>query len=197
MKIFGIGLNRTGTSSLSVALVYLGYKTAHFIDHERNKVIDIESVLHYDALTDTPISCCFEQLDAKFPGSKFIYTVRDSESWLRSCAQRMEKIQNSHPFVQDIVQLRLKVFGTPVFDEKLYLAAYERHETRVLHYFKQRRADLLSLDICGGNDWAQLCPFLGKSIPKMPFPRANIGVKACFEAETREFLLFAQRTDAA
>ena len=55
-KIFGIGLSRTGTSTLINALVMLGYSAVHF-PHRPSDFYD------NDAAADTPVATRFEQLD--------------------------------------------------------------------------------------------------------------------------------------
>ena len=91
MKIFGIGMPKTGTTSLHRALVELGFEALDF-PHDPATVAELRagnyrlSILEQvDALTDTPIPAVFAQLDREYPGSKFILTVRDMDSWLESC----------------------------------------------------------------------------------------------------------------
>src|SRR5438105_11325665 len=85
-KIFGIGLSKTGTTSLANALQILGYKTkdnmgvVNYATHDLSSV-HLEVVEAYDALTDTPIPSFYRELDARYPGSRFILTVRDSDEW--------------------------------------------------------------------------------------------------------------------
>ena len=48
-KIFGIGLSKTGTSSLSEALEILGYSTVHFPS-------TLSEIAYYDAATDSTVA---------------------------------------------------------------------------------------------------------------------------------------------
>src|SRR5207237_3908 len=48
VKVFGIGLSRTGTTSLTRALELLGYRAKHYPTAESH-------FEEYDALTDTPV----------------------------------------------------------------------------------------------------------------------------------------------
>ena len=66
-KTFGIGLSRTGTTSLTLALEALGLSVAHF-------PTTMKQIEEHDAATDTPVAASFQSLDSRFPGSKFIYT---------------------------------------------------------------------------------------------------------------------------
>ena len=164
-KVFGIGLSRTGTTSLNDALEILGFSAIHY-------PISLEQIELYDAATDLLVAATFEILDTKFPGSKFLYTVRGRESWLASCRQHWLRKQEN---VDDINrELRRQLYGTIDFDPGLFAQAYDRHESRVLHYFAERPHDLLVLDICGGRaGWEVLCSFLGVPVPNTPFPNTN------------------------
>jgi len=46
----------------------------------------------------------------------------------------------------------------------------EFHVAEVKDYFKDRPEDLLIIDVCSGEGFAQLAPFLGAAIPAEPFP---------------------------
>ena len=168
-KIFGIGLSKTGTTTLTQALEILGYSAVHF---PRN----FKEIEFFDAATDAPVADMFEALDAKFPGSKFIYTVRDREQWLRSC-ERYYSVRGRQPDDMGLA-LRRKFYGKAEFDRELFASGYRRHHERVLSHFENRPDDLLVLDICGKDaGWPPLCTFLGKPVPSAPFPMANKGVK--------------------
>ncbi|PPK85601.1 hypothetical protein CLV84_2504 [Neolewinella xylanilytica] len=178
MKIFGIGLSRTGTTSLSSALELLGYRSFHFpfIRSFLGKIYIKQQYLdNYDALTDTPVALLYKELDKKYPGSKFIYTVRDMDGWLASC----EKYPAFHPasdFSESnkiTARLRRRLFGSEYFDREKFKAAYLRHESEVMEYFKDRPEDLLVLNVTTGDGWEPLCQFLGKDIPEVPFPNKN------------------------
>lgn len=163
-KIFGIGLSRTGTTSLTEALGMLGFSAIHY-------PTSVEEIARYEAATDLLVAAEFEALDVQYPGSKFIYTVRERCAWLASCRQHWLRQGTT----ADIDwELRRRLYRTLDFDPDLFAQAYDRHETRVLHYFAARPDDLLVLDICAGRpDWEKLCAFLGVAKPDMPFPNTN------------------------
>jgi len=79
MKIFGIGLPKTGTTSLTIALEMLGYTSRHspmecFTLHHGELSVNQKKIDKYDALTDLPIPHFYPELDICFPNSKFILT---------------------------------------------------------------------------------------------------------------------------
>jgi len=83
VKIFGIGLHRSGTSSLAAALRVLGYRTLQTPISVFND-INQPCLEENDAFTDLPIPLLYKELDQKYPGSKFICTIRDVDKWLAS-----------------------------------------------------------------------------------------------------------------
>jgi 3'-phosphoadenosine 5'-phosphosulfate (PAPS) 3'-phosphatase len=177
-KIFGIGLSKTGTSSLAQALQRLGFTTKDCMGATRYVAgdlssIDMDTVLAHDALTDTPIPSFYRELDRRFPGSKFILTVRDREGWLRSCKKQFNERSAA---AQNDAHRRLfeDLYGTNVFDEQRFAGGYERFVAGVMEYFRNRPQDLLVLNVAAGEGWEKLCPFVGRPVPDMPFPKANV-----------------------
>lgn len=178
MKIFGIGLSKTGTSSLARALEILGYKTKDNPGLERYEpgdvsCVDPKLISEFDALTDTPIPSYYRELDAAYPGSKFILTVREKDSWLKSCQKQFtERLAAKQNEAHN--RLFMDLYGTTVFDAEKFSAGYDRFVAGVMDYFRDRPEDLLVMDITAGEGWEKLCPFLGRSIPDQPFPKANV-----------------------
>ncbi len=177
-KIFGIGLSKTGTTSLASALAVLGYRVKDYmgIEHYTPGSVPDECLAvidAHDALTDTPIPSFFRALDKLYPGSKFILTVRDRAAWLRSCRKQFTQ---AHADKQNEAhrQLFMDLYGCVIFDEQKFSFGYERHLKSVLEYFKDRPNDLLVLDVAAGEGWEKLFAFLGKPIPDQPFPKANV-----------------------
>ncbi len=177
-KVFGIGLSKTGTTSLANALQILGYKTRDnmgVVEYASGNLssVDLDAVEAFDALTDTPIPSFYRELDRRFPGSKFILTLRDAEGWLKSCqkqfTQRFAELQtDAHK------RLFMDLYGTDVFDEAKFASGYRRFVDGVQAYFRHRPGDLLTINIAAGEGWEKLCPFLGRPEPDLPFPKANV-----------------------
>ncbi len=181
-KVFGLGLSRTGTHSLTTALEILGYKACHFPetrDFQEDFLrgnYNFRILQHVDALTDTPVVLFYPQLHAIFPDAKFILTVREKSNWLHGCQHSgcfpTPQI-NNYSFLHIV---NLAVYGCGTFNRDRFSAVYDQHVKNVLDYFKDYPESLLVLNICGGEGWEPLCNFLKKPIPNMPFPRKG-GVK--------------------
>jgi 3'-phosphoadenosine 5'-phosphosulfate (PAPS) 3'-phosphatase len=177
-KIFGIGLSKTGTSSLAQALERLGFKTRDCMGATRYipgdlSSIDMDTVLAHDALTDTPIPSFYRELDQRFPGSRFILTVRDQEGWLKSCKKQFNE-RSAAAQNEAHRQIFEDLYGTNIFDERRFASGYERFVNGVFEYFKHRPQDLLVLDVARGDGWEKLCPFVERPVPDVPFPKANV-----------------------
>ncbi len=85
MKILGIGLAKTGTVSLTVALKILGYSAIH--QPTPGHIPGLEkTVALYDASCGLQLSYDdnYKKLDKLFQNSKFILTTRSLNTWLRS-----------------------------------------------------------------------------------------------------------------
>ena len=160
-KIFGIGFGKTGLTSLHHALKILGYSCRK----------DIENLKEIDTDASIVGPRYFKDLDKSYPGSRFIYTVREQEAWLRSSERYWHRVK--HKWLQDPGKLamRRKDFGIEGFDRAAFIAAYERYDKQVRAYFRERD-DLLIFNAIDG--WDRLCPFLGHAVPSVPFPRENL-----------------------
>ena len=183
-KVFGLGLSKTGTSSLTEALNLLGVRSVHYphdeqtYDELRRGCYRLSILEEYQGVLDITVAPFYAQLDGLYPGSKFILTVRDREAWLRSCElhwrlmlewwHKFPRFKIFHEFISACV------YGTLEFSRDRFAYVYDTHLRNACDYFKDRPGDFLLLDICGGEGWEKLCPFLGLySAPATPFPRAN------------------------
>ncbi len=188
-KVIGVGLGRTGTASLSTALNLLGIRTRHFLDYKLHLLdykVDEEvfcgdrlfaMLNHFQGIANGT-GLPYSEIDQKYPGSKFILTTRVKNAWLQSkrryAAVELENSSRLDPETKNSKGfIREKIYGSFEFDERRWLDAYERCVKAVLEYFKHRPADLLLMDIPGGDGWEKLCPFLGLPVPPVPFPHEN------------------------
>lgn len=189
-KVFGIGLSRTGTTSLTHALKHLGYKTLHWTHGESGgRVIGWPEFFYADAATDITVSAQFESLYYTFPESKFIYTVRDIDSWRDSIVRHlngMESPREWHP-TRDMNYFQVGRFHSLVNRvqawQSLYCncesweEAYRIFDSRVERFFEAKPDELLlKMDIANGDGWEKLCSFLNHKAPDCSFPHANQSV---------------------
>lgn len=189
-RVFGIGMHKTATSSLHAAFKILGFDSFHWetnqkawdIWHQvgelRNRSMTLEQ---YYALCDNPIPMLYRELDERYPGSKFVLTVRDEVGWIKSVERLWDPKTNPwydwnlQPFTNRIHQA---LYGRTDFDAKTFLREYRQHNAEVLKHFANRPNDLLVMDIDSGAGWNELCGFLGQPIPEVPYPRVDPAKRA-------------------
>jgi GT2 family glycosyltransferase len=182
-RIFGIGMHKTGTTSLHGALKILGYDSAHWTTPRWARDVWEEMRQHGRSPTleksyaacDLPITLLYRELDKAYPGSKFILTVRDEVDWLRSVQAHWGKHnQWRSSWDNDCFTHRMHqiVYGMREFDAVTFLQRYRQHNAEVREYFKDRPGDLMEMPI--GSGWETLCGFLGNEIPAVEYPRMNV-----------------------
>ena len=137
-KIFGIGMSKTGTSTLKKCFLILGL-TPHTGGSWRlvnfYKKGDYAALLKvakgFKSFQDTPWFKMFKELDQAFPNSKFILTVRkDSLTHAKSGWAHMVRKGSRDGQI------------TPEFIKKV-VDRYEQHNQAVKDHFRDRPDDLL------------------------------------------------------
>lgn len=174
-KVFGIGTLKTGTTSLGAALSILG---CNHTNKNRQKLLRYvrasemgpvyKWVDRHDSFEDWPWPLIYRELDARFPGSRFILTVRAHESdWLKSMVGLSERVGPTRG--------REMFFGysMPAGHENEYLERYRAHTREVRRHFRGRPNQLLEISWGKGDEWERLCGFLDLPMPDVPFPKLN------------------------
>lgn len=176
-KIFCVGFQKTGTSSLRDALSQIGYNvTGVFgrdvpLDELRQSYVErgLAIAERFDAVEDMPWPLMFRELDEAFPGSKFILTMRETDRWYNSIARHF----GANPY-----HIQQFTYGddapAPVGHEARYRDVYDAHNASVRSYFADRPDDLLELWLERGHGWAELGAFLGREdVPQGQFVHTN------------------------
>ena len=174
MKVIGIGLNKTGTTSLGVCFEHWGMSHVACNDEAFGLWCkgDIDSLLEwvgrYDSLENWPWALIYKEIDEAFPGTKFILTRRKTaDAWFNSLSK--------HAGRTGPTDFRKIIFGHAMPDghKEEHIRFYESHVKAVREYFKDRPDSLL--DVCweDGDGWSELAGFLGLEQPDMPFPHAH------------------------
>lgn len=168
-KVFGIGLSKTGTTSLTEALRILGYDAIH--------AQTSKDIHNHEAATDTPVAARFQELDQMYSNSRFIMTMRDKWEWLKSCKHHFgdgnDLLRYKKEVAIEYAFCRGKLYGSLEFNEETWLTANSKHLSLVFDHFADRSADIVWMDITRDDGWQILCSFLGKPIPQQAFPHLN------------------------
>lgn len=171
-KIFGIGMSKTGTTTLGYCFEILGFTPRASFEPKLKKRLSqsngVEDALRfaerYRSFEDSPWYLLYKELDHRFPGSKFLLTVRKDpltyakSSWEHGKRRGTRVGQSYDVYIAEKVR------------------EYERHNKSVIEYFGDRPNDLLVLCWEKGDGWERLCEFLGVPVPPgIQIPHANMG----------------------
>ena len=163
-KVFAIGFNKTGTSSLHELFIKLDYHSTHGEFWRKT-----ESTLfhkYFDAFCDG-IPHDFVALDNEYPDSKFILQVRDLDTWMSS---RIEHIQRRPSNRKNKVSAD---WTTDLESLESWVRQRNEHHLRILRHFEKRPNDLLIVNFIRDQDAAlKISQFLGAS-PTPEKPHAN------------------------
>jgi len=186
-KIFGIGLSKTGTTSLAAALRLLGYRTLHF--QRDGRVLSWDDFCWTEAALDTPVAQRMGELHRAFPDARFICTERPFQKWRASCrrffgAHQPPALSTAPPALYEgrapaYNYARHKALRWDLYKRHATWAeAYTRHERRVDRLERKTDAHVLRMSVTEGDGWGPLCSFLGRREPPVDFPHLNSSVRA-------------------
>lgn len=176
-KVFGIGLNRTGTSTLKIALRQMGYKHCRRQRSLVNQYFKqdwaaiFQEVDHYESFDDWPWPLMYRQILAKYGDqARFVLTKRATpEIWINSLKSHAEVTPNHGS--------RKRIYGHPYPHgvEAQHMLYYEKHNADARRFFAQSNASTQLLEVCWdtGDAWPELAGFLGQRAPDMEFPHVN------------------------
>lgn len=202
-KVFCIGFNKTGTTSLERLLTMFGFKTG---DQPVAEILSLdwlinrnpERIIKYcytaDAFQDAPFSFpgLYKVLDEVFPNSKFILTVRNNpDEWFDSLVRFHTNLFSSdktRPPTQDDLRnatyryrgYALEIFTylhgypkIPLYDENAYKKQYIIDNNEKRKYFENRSTDFIEINLANKEDFHRLCDFLEVKTVIDGFPWLN------------------------
>ena len=201
-KIFCIGRNKTGTTSLKAAFAEFGYvigeqDVAEHLFEQYYLEDDYAPIIQYcksaEVFQDVPFSFyqIIPYLDKAFPNSKFILTVRDSpEQWYNSFVKYYSKRSGVTDGIATYDDLLKSTYVSNTFRAKFIVDAhqttqadpfnkeqlirqYQNHIAYVENYFKDRPQDLLTVNIAEKSAFQTFLAFIGKTSTATEFPWEN------------------------
>jgi len=216
IKVNVVGLGRTGTTSLAVAMEILGFRVVH--DEENPRLYDVyrdfytgnydEDELHR-LIGERGYNATFKSNTYQWAGQqedvKVVLTTRSNvEKWVTSwiSVAYLGDLLERPPFAwipsaRGLVALRHDLFRvTPTnghpegyLDPKVLKKGYYAHIENVRRAVPRHR--LLEYDVKQG--WEPLCQFLNVPIPNVAFPHVNDkakvrGMMLCYEMITWVFM---------
>ncbi|MDX6766403.1 MAG: sulfotransferase [Candidatus Methylacidiphilales bacterium] len=200
-KVFGIGFQKSGTTSLAHAMRYLGFHNIPAVGYRLEFLEGISRGVHPGELTkilepwnflrDNPFfwpklpstgAPFYQWANQQYPDALFILTKRISASaWQRSMITHMER--GGHypkgPLKgSDIYKKRMLVYGQEAVDSmdiSLFTKVYETYNKEARDYLSTF-AKGRWIELCWeeGHGWTELCRFLSVRKPWFrPFPSSN------------------------
>ena len=184
-KVFGIGLSKTGTNSLTSALTMLGIDAAHWTNPLTGEILSDRDFLMFGACTDISVAQNFERLYYRYPNALFVWTQRSVDSWANSLMAHHRRASwvstfaelrdlYSRPFCPHMSPNAEIHFGM-LLNHRDPFEAHAAFEQRVRRFFADKpKNKLLEIDFFEGDGWPELCEFLGVPVPDRPFPKLNV-----------------------
>jgi hypothetical protein len=198
-KIFIVGRNKTGTTSLKEVFENLGYvigdqATAElFIDDYEKK--DFSRILAYcdsaEVFQDAPFSWpeTYQHVFKKYPSAKYILLEREnSEVWYNSITRFHRKIIKNGAAIDAndlknfvyrkkgfLWQAAQVVYGcdeTTLYDKELYIKNYEDYNSEVKEFFKNN-TNFLQLVLSNTDAIEKLAVFINRPITDIQIPHSN------------------------
>jgi len=115
VKVFGVGLSKTGTKSLACALNKFGLEIYHFPT--------VHQLTDKNGAVDTPVIAFLPQILSLYPDAKLICTVRGLEDWLVSCKNHFLPTKSYY-----IQMVRRLVYGSDLPTKQDLVSSYHKHQ---------------------------------------------------------------------
>lgn len=105
LKVIGLGMGRTGTLSLKLAMEKLGFGPCYHMDDLLNQPTDVRHwkaldkpgqtdwnalLGRYQSAVDFPTIDYYQAILKKYPEARVILTEREEEAWYQSASQTIE-----------------------------------------------------------------------------------------------------------
>jgi len=194
LRVVGVGLGRTGTNSLKLALErLLGGPCHHMIEVIKNPeqqmplwkaavagAPDWPAIFAgYVATVDWPATAFWRPLIDVYPDALVLLSKRESaDAWWKSARSTIFSVFNDGAEAPppdmmegwiETVHAFFQANGIDPADEATAKAAYARHLEDVRATVPPARL----LEWTTGDGWAPLCKALGVAVPDEPFPHVN------------------------
>lgn len=201
-KVFCIGFNKTGTTSLERTLKEHSFKLGEqrsgellfddWVKRDFRKIIKLAKTA--DAFQDIPFSLpyTFIALDQHFPNARFILSVRSSsEEWYESIVRfhsklwgdgsgnllSSDELKNASYLYPGAPYHFIKhIYNTTdqnIYEKQKLISIYENHNISVLDYFRFKPEKLLVVNLSDPDSYNKFCSFLGISPLLTSFPILN------------------------
>lgn len=192
LRVIGVGVGRTGTYSLKLAINRIGLGPCHHMEevlHHMPTQVPLwfaavvgkadwpRIYAGYNSAVDWPTAGFYRELLQQYPAAKFVLTLRDPERWAASFGATIYKLlagkdqapPEMHAWLDMAGDVIAKTGFPPGLDETQLRRAFVAHNDAVKRTIPSKQ--LLEFEVKDG--WEPLCHFLGAPLPDEDFPRTN------------------------
>jgi hypothetical protein len=192
LRVIGVGVGRTGTYSLKLAINQIGMGVCHHMEevlHDMPRQVPLWAAAAagkpdwrqiydgYESAVDWPTACFFRELIREFPTSKFVLTQRNPAKWADSFGATIYKLladkdqapKEMHAWLEMVSNVIAKTGFPPGLDRDALARAFIAHNDAVKEAIPP--SQLLVFEVKQG--WGPLCRFLDMPVPSGEFPRTN------------------------
>ena len=192
IQVFGVGVGRTGTYSLKLALNQLGLGPCHHMEAVVNNMpVQVplwsaalterpnwQAIYHgFESAVDWPTAGFFRELIKAYPSAKYVLTHRNPETWADSFEATIYKLLAGREQAPSEMRAWLEMADGVIaktgfpggLDRDDLIRAFVTHNEAVKTTIPADQ--LLVYEVKEG--WAPLCKFLNTLVPAEAFPRTN------------------------
>ena len=185
IQLIGVGVGRTGTHSLKLAIEHLLGGTCHHMMEVDEKQVPIwhdaylgtepnwDRLLgRYNAIVDWPGAGLWWELTTAYPDVPVLLSTRSStEVWWKSANATIFPLMRkpSNGPARDMTHDMIRSFCADWPNEKAVKASYEAHNEVIRDVIAPDRL----FEYQPGDGWGPLCAALGRPEPDEPFPHSN------------------------
>lgn len=165
-KVFVIGFNKTGTSSIHSIFKNLGLPSYH--GNKWRSCNDLKLLRLYDCFSDG-IPRDLAKLDTMFPNARFILQVRELDTWVLSRLAHIERSKRSGK------HNGVNTWDTTEYAVQKWIKNRNCYHIFVLNYFQERPQDILIINYLRDSMASyKICQFLGyQKIIEKPHKNMN------------------------
>jgi len=188
LTVIGVGLGRTGTYSLKLALEQLGVGRCYHMREVLGEPTraqqwtaaaegqpDWDAIFDgYAATTDYPACTFWREITQYYPQAKVLLSIRDPDEWFDSThATIFSEAWNERCMASPFAEFFRRTVYDPILehiDDRAFMTGFFRdHVAAVKASIPAER--LLVYDVREG--WEPLCEFFGLPVPADSFPRTH------------------------
>lgn len=194
-----IGLPKSGTTSLEVALRNLGkvvhadpynVSVAHAFQRANFAVFDLPGMQEVNVFSEIPAAGFYSDILRIYPDSGVIHLVREKEAWIESCRRWWGRFSTMDLEIYDTLKdeemsylerralgfFQIALFGTFLFDADRFSQIYDEHMGKAQSIFKgDARYLRISLEDEDEHKAGLVSEFIGQTLDT--FPRSNVGTR--------------------